>query len=164
MKTQCNNIYTQIEQTTHNLPSRNVLYDFFQAYNKYMNIGHHFADEGDLTSMEAHLLKHICQNPGITITDIAKYWSRTKGTISSQISRLEKNGYIYRVVDSQNLKIYHISPTEKGLRANDNHTAFDIAETTDFLNVWLKKYSEEEINDFYDKLVLYKDFLLSKIK
>lgn len=30
MKTQCNDIYTQIEQTTHNLPSRDVLYDFFR--------------------------------------------------------------------------------------------------------------------------------------
>ena len=81
---------------TANYPARDIIYDFSQAYTKYMDRQHDFGDGIKMTSVEAHTLKHICQNSGVTMTDIVNYWGRTKGTVSSQISALERKGYVYR--------------------------------------------------------------------
>ena len=79
-----------------NSPARDILYDFSQAYQRNSNTIHIFADGTKMTTIEAHTLKHICQNDGVTLTDIVNYWGRTKGTVSAQITNLEKKGYVYR--------------------------------------------------------------------
>lgn len=145
-------------------PARDIMYDFSQAYQKYMDRLHDFDNGKKMTSVEAHTLKHICQNEGVTISDIVNYWGRTKGTVSAQITNLEKKGYVYRKKCKHNSKKVHIFPTEKGLAVNDRHTKFDIVETRDWLEKWTQLYDIEEMKKLMEYLSFYTDFLNEKIK
>ena len=83
---------TELLKAVNNDPARDLMYEVTLLYTKYMDIHHMFlADEG-LTSTFAHTLKHICQEPGVTMSEMAEYWGKTKGTISAQVSALEEKG------------------------------------------------------------------------
>ena len=59
-------------------PARDIVYDFSQAYQRNSNTVHIFDDGTKMTTVEAHTLKHICQNEGCTITDLVNYWGAYK--------------------------------------------------------------------------------------
>lgn len=164
METKKSEFIRQMRESMHESPARDLLYDLTLAYAKYMNINHMFLADVGLTSIEAHTLKHICQNPGVTITDIVNYWGRTKGTVSAQISKLEKKGLVKREKYDCDKKRTFIYPTEKGTEVNNYHTQFDIEETTRWLEKWIRKYSIEESRDFWEKLRYYKEFLDERTK
>ena len=43
----------------------------------------------EYTSVEVHTLKHIADNPGITVTELARDYAKTKGAISQILKKLE---------------------------------------------------------------------------
>ncbi len=137
-------------------PARDVLYEFSQAYHRNSNTIHIFDDGTKMTTVEAHTLKHICQNKGVTITDLVNYWGRTKGTISSQITNLENKGYVYRRKCKKESRKIHIFPTPLGLEVNERHNRYDIKEVEEFVKKWTKKYTVEDLH----KLLEYMDFYI----
>ena len=164
MKANKNDFIRGLRESIQESPARDLLHDLTLAYTKYMNINHLFLTGVGLTSIEAHTLKHICQNPGVTITDIVNYWGRTKGTVSAQISALEEKGLVIREKREEDKKRTYIYPTEKGLSINEYHAQFDIEESSRWIEKWLKKYTLEESEDFWEKLRYYKEFLDERIK
>jgi len=156
--------FKTIREEVENTPARDATYDFVLTYLKYMELEHHYLSDVGLSSVEAHTLKHICQNPGLTISDIVNYWGRTKGTVSSQISKLEDKGLVTRQILSENRKKTHIFPTDKGLAVNSCHVRYDIEETIRLLEWWDNAFSYEESYDFFKKLHSYKLFLEKRIK
>lgn len=136
-------------------PARDILYDFNQAYLRYSNTIHIFDDGTKMTSVEAHTLKHICQNKGLTLTDIVNYWGRTKGTVSAQITNLENKGYVFRKKCEMNPKKTHIFPTELGIKVNERHMRYDIKETTEFMKKWLEKYTIDDLYKVNEYLEFY---------
>ena len=46
----------------------------------------------EYTSVEVHTLKHIADNPGITVTELARHNGKTKGAISQILKRLRIRG------------------------------------------------------------------------
>ena len=155
---------TELLKAVNEDPARDLMYDLVQTYAKYMEIHHMFLSDEGLTSTDAHTLKHICQNPGVTMSDMVKYWGKTKGTISAQVSALEEKGLVKKEKCKVNAKKTHIFPTEKGLQMNDCHTEFDIDEIIRFRSLWEEKYTVEEFYKFWEMLAFYKDFLEQRIK
>ncbi len=153
-----------IETSTANSPARDIIYDFSQAYQKSMNEVHDFGNGITLTSVEAHTLKHICQNKGVTLTDIVNYWGRTKGTVSAQIGKLEKKGFVYREKRKKDSKKIHIYPTEVGVVINDMHIQYDIKESQAWLKAASEKYSVEDMTKFREMLAFYTDYLNERFK
>lgn len=148
-------VYKQTDEYLKGHDSKDQMYDFAQAYTKYANTAKDYGN-GDLIFLaEAHTVKFICENPGSTLTDIVNYWGRTKGTVSAQITKLEKRGYIKRVQDEKNLKIFHLFATEKGEELNRCHYEYDLKESFKALDNWLKDFSEEDINTFSKMLESY---------
>ena len=145
-------------------PARELMYELTQTYSKYMDIHHYFLTEEKLTSTDAHTLKHICQNPGITIGEITEYWGKTKGTVSAQISRLEEKNLVRKEKDSVNAKKNHVYPTEKGIQTNESHMKFDIEEIIRLYDFWKQKYSSEDMDKFWEMLAYFKGFLDERIK
>lgn len=154
------NLRSELERS----PARDLLYDFMLACTKYSYEGHTYLSGIGITSMEAHILKHICQNPGVTISDIVSYWGRTKGTVSAQISNLEQKGLVKREPYPFNRKKMGIYPTENGLEMNKRHILYDMEESKAFIEKWFEKYPPEDFLDFFEKLNFYKDFLNSRVK
>ena len=50
----------------------------------------------EYTSVEVHTLKHIADNPGITVTELARHNGKTKGAISQILKKIEDKGLICR--------------------------------------------------------------------
>ena len=46
------------------------------------------------TTMEAHFILTIHEHPGIMMTELARYWGRTKGMVSCIVGKLETRGLI----------------------------------------------------------------------
>ena len=157
-------ILYDIVQDTANSPARDVIYDFSQAYQKSMDKVHDFVNGITLTSVEAHTLKHICQNKGVTLTEIVNYWGRTKGTVSALISKLEKKGFVYREKCKIDSKKIHIFPTEVGLVVNDMHIQYDIKESHAWFEAAENKYTMDELMTFWEILAFYTDYLNERYK
>ena len=145
-KNDIQNITSQVSLS----PARDTVYEFNQAYQRASNTVHIFDDGTKMTTVEAHTLKHICQNEGCTITDLVNYWGRTKGTISAQITNLENKGYLYREKCKNNAKKVHIFPTELGLKVNERHNRFDVKEIKEFVEKWNEKYTIEDLHKFLE--------------
>lgn len=83
-KQSVNNIFHQLNDRA------NLLYKFAMLYSDYVAENQDYGT-GDLISMvEVHTLTAIEDNPGISVTELALMWNRTKGAISQTVTKLEK--------------------------------------------------------------------------
>lgn len=151
------NIYNDYSHNITDLPPKDIFFDFVQAYQRYSNSVHLLDNNVEITTVEAHLLRHICQNKGLTLTDIVNYWGRTKGTVSSQISKLEQKGFVYRQKCDKNSRINHIFPTEKGVETYERYIRFNKAEVDEFMEKWLEKYTFEDADFLLEMMQFYID-------
>lgn len=104
------------------------------------------------TATEVHTLKHIADNPGITVTQLACDYGRTKGAISQMLKKLEEKGLIFRRSDPQNDNIAHLYPTQKGERLNCEHQKYDNVRFGDSMDQVRKLYTSEEIDTTFSVL------------
>ena len=93
--------------------------------------------------------------------DLSQKQHRTKGTISSIVSNLEKGGYIYREKRPGNAKVVHLYTTPDGERLNTLYIAFVTKKTAEIQSELLKVCSISEMNSFCKVLHEYVK-LLSK--
>lgn len=80
-----------------------------------------------LHSGEAHTLKAIAENEGITQKDISELMYRTKGATSLMIDKLVKKGLITKSPGQGDQRKTTLYLTEKGKSVNDNHLKYDDA-------------------------------------
>lgn len=120
-----------------------------------------YGNDRPIKSVEVAILSTIEQNPGITVSDLSQKQHRTKGTISSIVSNLEKGGYIYREKRPGNAKVVHLYTTPDGERLNTLYIAFVTKKTTEIQSELLKVCSISEMNSFCKVLHEYVK-LLSK--
>ena len=69
-----------------------IIYKFVTTYSDYIKKPHDYGTGEIISMVEVHILTIIEENPGITVTEVALGWNRTKGAISQTISKLEKRG------------------------------------------------------------------------
>lgn len=102
---------------------------------------------GDLyTSVEVHMLKYIADHPGITVTELAIDYGKTKGAISQMLKKIEDKGLVYRKQDPTNDNRMLLYVTEKGELLDYVHRKYDMAAFGKSMNQVRKIYSEEEID------------------
>ncbi len=104
------------------------------------------------TSVEVHTLKHIADNPGITVTELARDYCKTKGAISQMLKKIEDKGLIYRVASWNNENKYHLYLTEKGRVLDQFHREYDEISFGESMNQVRSLYSQEEINTAFSIL------------
>jgi len=132
------------------------LYDFVCRYSAYMSEPKDYGN-GHLISMsEVHVLTHIEENPGITITQLALEREKTKSAISQTVKRLEKDGYIYRRKKEGDGKVVLLFPTEKGINLSVSHKLYDLSDIANTSEALLRTCSEEEIDNFYKVIDAYR--------
>ncbi|MGE4277702.1 MAG: MarR family winged helix-turn-helix transcriptional regulator [Lawsonibacter sp.] len=116
---------------------------------RYSAIPRDYGDGFILTESEAHTLGYVCEMGETTVTDLAEYSFRTKGTASKMLKKLEDKGLVQRTKRDGNRKWIYVSPTEQGLRANQIHQAYDRAATSVMMEELLKVCTMEDIESFY---------------
>ncbi len=145
-----------IDDSFHALNDRhNNIYQFVMKYNDYILSTHIYGEGIPLTMIEAHTLTYIEDYPGVTVTELAVYWNKTKGALSQTVSRLEEKGLVVKKKKEGNAKNLHLYPTEIGIRVSKAHKLYDTIDIAKTMGELRKECSAEEIESFYKVLAVY---------
>ncbi len=132
-----------------------ILYRFVLLYSDYINRPHDYGNGQVMSMTEAHILSAIDRSPGITVTELAKIWNRTKGAVSQTVSRLERRGLVKKEQKEDNRKTILLYTTEKGRQCSLAHELYDIRGLTGILENLSRHCTMEEINAFYKVAEVY---------
>lgn len=137
--------------------SRNadLVYEFVILYNDYIYRTQDYGNGDSIKMVEVHTLTMIEMNPGITVSELAHLWKRTKGTVSVNVASLEKKGYIYREKTPSNAKVVHLYPTQKGSELSTIHKLYDNLDIMQTQASLLKTCTQTELDSFYKVLGEY---------
>ena len=148
-KAEIDRIYAQLSQRA------DLVYSFVTVYNSYINELRDYGTGMLINMVEVHTLTMIADHPGITVSELSVMWSRTKGAVSQNVTRLEKKGLITRQRDEKNAKIVHLYVTEEGERLSTAHKMYDNMDIMQTQRDLLQSCSLEEVDSFYQVLKAY---------
>lgn len=115
-------------------------------------IPHDYGTGEIYTSVEVHTLKHISDNLGITGTKLSKMYGKSKAAISQILKKIEEKGLIYREVDLENDKIFHLFLTNKGKTLDSAHREYDNIFFGESMSKVRDKFSQDEIDTVFKVL------------
>lgn len=102
-------------------------------------------------SQYTHILI-ICENPGISQEEISEKLKIDKGPVARTIKQFEIEGYITRVISSEDKRQYKIYPTDKG--KNLYHQVHNIAvESEQRLTNGFTDIEREILKNLLDKVI-----------
>lgn len=75
----------------------------------------------NLTKSQLDILNYLDQHPDQMTCqkDLQNYLHVSNATINGLVNRLEQNGYIYRITNSEDKRMFSIHPTEKANQIKD---------------------------------------------
>lgn len=126
----------------------------------YISKERDYGIEEKLTVIETAILLSIANNNGITATELAELWRKTKSAISHMLRSLDEKHLIERVRNDKNYKVQYLYLTEKGKKVVKNYQELDNEESPMILEEMLMKLSEEQIRNFYEVVDVYTDILM----
>lgn len=142
----------------------NTVYMFAVLYSDYLSEKQSYGTEFEVNMVEVHLLTYIDENPGITTTQLAKVFNRTKSAISQTASKLEEKGLLRRERHSENVKAISLFATEDGQRLSKAHRHHDASEVADTMCELMKTCTPEEVDHFFKVINSYIDLLKNDIE
>ena len=83
---------------------------------------------------EAHTLKKIAENEGISQNELARMMYRTKGTTSVIINKLVSKGLVTKKAGKGDMRRNELFLTEKGKSVNDYHKEYDAVKLSEWCN------------------------------
>ena len=69
----------------------------------------------ELNGAQQHYLYHICMQPGVSQEKLRKHVMVNKSNVARQLSALQQDGWIERIVSSSDKRVYEVYPTQKAL-------------------------------------------------
>lgn len=106
---------------------RDVLNDLLvDMFNQILTLEENFLKEREieLSMSEVHTLEAIDKSVGKTMGEVAKRLRITQGTLTVNINRLTNKGYVYRVQDEKDRRIYRLKLTDKSRSVLNTHEIF----------------------------------------
>lgn len=116
------------------------------------------------TPVESHLLEKICDNEGITVTELAREINRSKSAVSQIVKKLEKRDLITKTAQKDHEKKLSLKPTTKGKEFNEVHIKFDEKEAGEFFAMLSKDFDDDTMNNFFSVLNRFVESLKLKPK
>lgn len=136
-----------------------TFYRFVSLYQDYMNMTRDYGDGVQHSMVEMHILAIVCQEPGITVGQVAQQWGRTKGAASQNVTKLEKRGLLVRAKLPHNAREVHLYPTKHGQHLAQLHAEYDQRTEARIARELLARCSMEELELFDRILNVYSDVL-----
>ncbi|NLW14876.1 MAG: MarR family transcriptional regulator [Erysipelothrix sp.] len=132
-------------------------------FNQILSLEENFMkDKGIPLSMsEIHTLEAIERSLGKTMGEVAKQLRITQGTLTVNINRLTNKGYVYRVQDEVDRRIYRLKLTEKAVQILSVHEIFH-EELIDQLVSQLSSEEKDLLVDSLSQVNTYFDTLMKK--
>jgi len=104
-----------------------IMSDFMQLLETIANGKNNVLDFGDgmvFYRGEIHMIKVIGDQPGMFLSEIARYFHVTRAVVSKIVLKLERNGYVQKVADLVDKKRVQVYLTERGQIAFQAHEEF----------------------------------------
>ena len=139
-----------------------TLYDMIYYYSKYMKDPRDYGTGVYISMPMVHILTTIEQQPGLTISHLARERNRTVSAISQTVKALEQEGYIYKEKRDGNDKELLLYPTEKGEKLSRAHKIYDINDSITMTDKLLQHCTVEELDTFYKIVEVYLELLPQK--
>ncbi|MDO5416554.1 MAG: MarR family transcriptional regulator [Lachnospiraceae bacterium] len=153
-----------INEAYHKLSVRaDMLYEFVMMYHNYIYNRHSYEKE-QFNMLEIHILSYIDDSPGVTSTELAKIWHKSKSAISQVIKKLIDREYIEKRYKDGNEKSAFLYVTERGRHISSIHKAYDVADITQTTAYLIEQCSAEDLDAFYRILGKYNELLKSELE
>ena len=112
---------------------------------------HDYGTGDPYTSVETHIVKCIADYPGITVTELAYDYAKTKGAISQILKKLIEKGLILQKpsTESGDKRIF-LYLTPEGEVLNEAHIRYDESHAGETLDLVRKEFSDEEFDIAFD--------------
>jgi len=122
---------------------------------KHRKIMQHYLDKTGVFHAQHRILMNIYHHPNVSQNDLAKMMEVSSATIAVSLKKLEKEGYIERVVDETDNRFNKINITEKGKQVILHSK--EIIEATD--EKVLQDFTDEEKYNLFSLLKKVNDNL-----
>lgn len=129
-----------------------LLFDFAVAYADGANLTRDFGNGKAYSPAEVHMITRIAENPGITVTELARRGNRTKGAISQVVKRLEEKGLVEKRKNTENCSRTLLFATEEGRRLGQCHKERDQQRIEQMEKQLEAQVGQEALDRFYDVL------------
>ena len=96
---------------------------------------------------ESQFIHKIGQEPGITITELAVYFDKTRSACSQLMRRMKDKGWLIQTRNSDNNREYNLHLTEEGQKIYNYHLQFGEACYRRSARM-LDEFSEEELETY----------------
>ncbi len=104
-----------------------------------------FSDFGIHGTMDAIILR-VCKEPGISQERIAKLVCIDKSNAARKLAKLEKNGFITRVISDKDKRVLKVFPTEKAIELKPKLSAI-IHSWNEYVTEGLTENEKELLSD-----------------
>ncbi len=154
MKNKSKNIDTKINTKKY----QQLLESFFRIVNQFSMIEGNpkkYGTDELFHKLEIHTIHAIGENPGINVTELARWHGITKSAVSQVVKKLEERGFIYRYKAPDNAKEVLFKLTDKGEKPYEGHKKLHAKIDTDLIEE-IAAIPEEKYQfllDFFDMLV-----------
>ena len=112
---------------------------------------HDYGTGDTYTSVETHIVKCIADHPGITLTQLAYDYAKTKGAISQILKKLvEKELILQKPSDEPGDKRVFLYLSPQGEALNEAHISYDEVHAGETLDLVRKEFTDEEIDTAFD--------------
>lgn len=132
-----------------NSKKSDLIHDFTMRNYDRAHAQHDYGTGIICTSVEAHLLEKICENPGITSTELARKINRTKSAVSQILKKLEKEYLIYKIPQKEHIKKLSLYATDIGKQLTDAHIKYDEKVAGAFFRKLSEDFDDETMNNFF---------------
>ena len=127
----------------------NLEFEFATRYFEFSRVPRDYGTGAAYTLSEDNGVTYIEEHPGVTASEMADAFGRTRSAASQTVKRLEALGLIVRQADSEDRKKSRLFVTQKGMELSLAHKAYDLKNTDAFVR-WLRtQFSEAELDCFY---------------
>lgn len=149
--------------------NKGITYQLISFVMKHRKIMQHYLDETGVYQAQHRLLMAISRNPNASQRDIARLMDISPATIAVSLKKLEKGGYICKVMDEADNRFNQITITEKGnqvveeskqiFEATDRKVFEGFTEEEKLTLSHLLQKLEANLTRMEDEIKLRKDFM-----
>lgn len=112
---------------------------------------HDYGTGETFTSVETHIVKCIADHPGITVTELAYDYAKTKGAISQILKKLIEKGIILQKPSpEQGDKRIFLFLTPAGEKLNEAHVRYDEFHAGETLDRVRLEFTDEQFDTAFD--------------
>lgn len=99
------------------------------------------------TSSVVHMLSYIVDNPGISVTRLARETGKTKGAISQTVRQLLDKGLLRKEDNPANDRSIMLYATESGMDLHNHHKAYDTVDFGRSYKALAEIYGVDKVNE-----------------